>query len=84
VTSGAKTGGIVELLIAIKLIAQTRIWLLSPDKLSASISSILKPLSINSVTISDAKSILVLYLSSDFNVPLGLNTFTLNGKVILE
>lgn len=58
-------------------------WLLSPDKLSASISSILKPASINEVIIFDVNSIFVFYLSSCFNVPLGLNTFTLNGKVIL-
>ncbi len=59
-------------------------WLLSPDKLSASTSLILKPFSINSVIISDANSILVLYLSDDFSVPFGLYTFTINGKVILS
>ncbi len=37
----------------------------------------------NSVMISDANSILVLYLSDSFNVPFGLNTLTINGKVIL-
>ena len=30
-----------------------------------------------------ANSILVLYLSSSFNVPFGLNILTINGKVIL-
>ncbi len=55
----------------------------SPYKLSASTNSILKPDSINSVIISDANSIFVLYLSDSFSVPLGLNTFTLHGNVIL-
>ena len=59
-------------------------WLLSPDKLSAKTNLILNPLSINSVIIPDANSILVLYLSSDFSVYLGLNTFTINGNVILQ
>ena len=44
----------------------------------------LNPSAINSVIISEANSIFVLYSSPSFSVPFGLNTFKLNGKVILE
>lgn len=56
----------------------------SPYKLSAKTNSILKPNSINSVMISEANSILVLYWSSGFNVPLGLKTLNIKGNVIFS
>ncbi len=56
----------------------------SPYKLSANTNSILNPLFLNSVIISDANYILVLYFSPDLSVPFGLNTLKLNGNVIFS
>ncbi len=55
--------------------------LASPYRLSANTNSILNPNSTNSVIIIDASSIFVLYLSSGFSVPFGLNILNIKGKV---